>query len=48
MTKLYWLGIASLSGLVWVGLDWYMTAKKLLWGAVADVWPVKIHNIIQI
>ena len=39
MTKLYWLGIASLSGLVWVGLDWYMTAKKLLWGAVADVWP---------
>ena len=39
MTKLYWLGIVSLSGLVWVGLDWYMTTKKLLWGAVADVWP---------
>lgn len=39
MTKLYWLGIAGLSGLVWFGLDRYMTSKKLSWGAVADVWP---------
>ena len=39
MTKLYFLGMVSLSGLLWFGLDRYMTAKKLLWGAVADVWP---------
>lgn len=39
MIKLYFLGIASLLGLVFVGIDWYMTAKKLRWEAVAEVWP---------
>ena len=39
MIKLYFLGIASLLGLAFVGIDWYMTAKKLRWEAVAEVWP---------
>ena len=39
MIKLYFLGIASLLGLAFIGIDWYMTAKKLRWEAVAEVWP---------
>ena len=40
MIKLYFLGIASLLGLAFIGIDWYMTAKKLRWEAVAEVHSV--------